>query len=421
MVDDTLISDDLLRQLVAVGQVDLVVGVVTHDHASTIGELVRAVHKCFATFFPRQRTVLLNSDGGSTDETAAIVRACCVDETDTVTTSHRLRTAHRISARHHPALGRADAIRLVLKSAELLQAKALVLLDPDLIEVAPERVASLAMPVLVDGFDFLAPVYDRPPADGLLVTQLLRPLFGGLYGRTLSEPLAAEGGYSGGFVTTVTEDVAVAVDALALTSTALTGPYSLGQVYLGPRLVSPGRARGSVGDVFREVVGTAFDALEAHASHWLTSTTSEAVPIVSRGVAHASGEWWASSHGARLPETFADDVRNLDEILRRVLAPGTFEAIASNAASPAPPYPDRLWAATVAEFLVAYHTGVMRRDHIIQALMPLYMARAGVFLREHETTAPAGVTTAHDAICAEFVEIKRYVVEHWLTSARGTS
>ncbi len=421
MVDDTLISDDLLRQLVAVGQVDLVVALVTHDHASSVGELVRAVHQCFATYFPRQRTVLLNSDGGATDETAAVVRACGLDEADTVTTSHRLRTTHRIHARHHHTLRRTDAIGLVLKSAELLQARALVLLDPDLLDVRPERVASLAMPVVADGIDFVAPVYDRPPADGLLVTQLLRPLFGGLHGRILSEPLAAECACSGEFVRTVTEGGTTAMDALTLTSAALTGPFSLSQVLLGPRVVAPGRSQAAVSDVFREVVGSAFDALEAHASHWLAATTSEIVPTVGRGRVDVPADWQTTGNGTRLLETFADDVRNLDEILRRVLTPPTFAAIVATATSPAPLYPARLWAASVAEFLLAYHAGVMSRDHIIQALLPLYLARAGAFLREHEAASPADVATATAAICAEFVEIKRYVVEHWHTSARGTS
>ncbi|MFN8061070.1 MAG: hypothetical protein U0Q12_18065, partial [Vicinamibacterales bacterium] len=181
------------------------------------------------------------------------------------------------------------------------------------------------------------------------------------------------------------------------------------------------RPKGSVSDVFLDVVGSAFATLDAHASYWLTSTTSEVVPMTGRGLVDVTGDVRVANQSSRLLETFADDVRNLDEVLRRVLTPHTLDAIVSSATSPAPLYPTRLWAATVAEFLVAYHAGVMRHDHLIQALMPLYMARAGVFLREHETASPADVAAATDATCADFVEIKRYVIEHWLASGRGTS
>ena len=45
MAQDSLLSDELLRHLMAVGQVDLLVGVPTLDNASTIGGVVQAVRQ----------------------------------------------------------------------------------------------------------------------------------------------------------------------------------------------------------------------------------------------------------------------------------------------------------------------------------------------------------------------------------------
>ena len=56
------LSDALLRQLIAVGQVDILVGLPTLNNAATIVDVVRAVHVCFTRDFPRLRTVLINSD-----------------------------------------------------------------------------------------------------------------------------------------------------------------------------------------------------------------------------------------------------------------------------------------------------------------------------------------------------------------------
>ena len=72
---ESTLSDAFLRQLMAVGQVDVLVGLPTLDNAATIIDVVRAIHLCFTRDFPRLRTVMINSDGGSTDGTPELIRA----------------------------------------------------------------------------------------------------------------------------------------------------------------------------------------------------------------------------------------------------------------------------------------------------------------------------------------------------------
>jgi hypothetical protein len=89
------LSDTLLRQLMAVGQVDVLVGLPTLNNAATVVDIVRAINVCFTRDFPRLRTVMINSDGGSTDDTPDLIRDATVSEADMVLTSHSLRTLHR--------------------------------------------------------------------------------------------------------------------------------------------------------------------------------------------------------------------------------------------------------------------------------------------------------------------------------------
>ena len=74
MENESTLSDALLRQLMAVGQVDILVGLPTLNNAATILDVVRAIHVCFTRDFPRLRTVMINSDGGSTDGTPELIR-----------------------------------------------------------------------------------------------------------------------------------------------------------------------------------------------------------------------------------------------------------------------------------------------------------------------------------------------------------
>ncbi len=69
---DTL-PPDAVQALNALGQVDIVVGIPSFNNARTIGHVVEATHAGLAKYFPRMRTLIVNSDGGSTDGTQGIV------------------------------------------------------------------------------------------------------------------------------------------------------------------------------------------------------------------------------------------------------------------------------------------------------------------------------------------------------------
>ena len=104
----------------AVGHVDVLVGVPTLNNAGTIRPVVKAVHQAFSRYFPRDRSVLINSDGGSDDGTPSLVRNASADDTETVTVSHSLRTVHRISTPYHGVPGKGNALRQIMTAAELI-------------------------------------------------------------------------------------------------------------------------------------------------------------------------------------------------------------------------------------------------------------------------------------------------------------
>src|SRR4029450_1515866 len=137
---ESTLSDELLRQLIAVGQVDVLVGLPTLNNAATIVDVVRSVSVSFTRDFPRLRTVLINSDGGSTDGTPDLIRSASFVEGDMVQTSHALRTLHRVLAPYHGLPGKHTALRTVLAAAELTQAKTLVVIDPAGRAPMPERI-----------------------------------------------------------------------------------------------------------------------------------------------------------------------------------------------------------------------------------------------------------------------------------------
>jgi hypothetical protein len=419
MAEGSLLSDELLRHLMAVGQVDVVVGVPTLNNASTIGGVVSAVHQAFGRYFSRDRTVLINSDGGSVDGTQDVIRDCSVDQSGTVTVSHALRTMHSISTPYHGVPGKGSALRQIMTAADLAQAKVVAVLDADVASATPEWVASLVQPVRNQQFDYVAPIYSRHPLDSPLITQLVRPLFRAASGWQVREPLAAEFGCSNRFLTHCLEQ-AVWDDELArygidlwLTATALYGGFRCCQTTLGPRVAAAAHGRPGFQEVFQQVAGSVFLLLEQQASFWLTRVGSEQIPIA--GPAADGGSDGQAPGVSRLASTLRDDLRNLESVLQAILSEDTLRELNAIAEANLEElhYPDALWVRTVYEFLGAFHRGVMKREHVTQALIPLYLGRTGSFLIEQASRSQAEVEAALEALCVEFERAKPSLVEHW--------
>ena len=422
MADDSLIPDDLLRQIIGVGQVDVLVGVPTLDHGDAVADIVDVVRACFRTHFPRQRTALLNVDRGSADGTTeALHHAWAAAQPQTVG-SHGLRTTHCMSTSLAAQAADDAATRCLLAAGDLLQASAVVVLDADVSNLTPTWIAALATPARDRQVDLVAPAYRRHAADGLLVTQLMRPLFRAVHGCRLNEPLLAEFGCSGRLAARCTQAGWVASAAQRATHVwvvgeALGGGFTVRQADLGPRLLRADRRRGSLSEIFRQVVGSAFATIEAHSATWTTARASVDLPLVGPSPESTDVGPRPATDGGRMVESFEHDVAALDEILRGILASGTLAAIVAGSRAERPRFPADLWAATVADFLVAYHQGVMRRDHIAQALLPLYTARTGVFLLEHGEKTEEELDAAAENVCLAFEDVRASITERWLQPA----
>ena len=419
VADESFLSDELLRQLVAVGHVDILVGLPTLNNAATIVQVVQAAQAGLSRHFPRARTLLFNSDGGSDDQTPALVRDSTPDDAETVTASHPLRTPHRITTPYHGLPGKNNALRMIFAVADLLSADAVVILDPDVTSVKPDWIPALARPVREGAVDFVAPLYPRAATDVPLITQLVRPLVRAAYGWRLREPLVGEFGCSGRFAAHCLEQpvwgngqVREGLD-LWLAGEALAGGFRPGQAALGPRVVAHATPRPGLPDVFQQLMSAAIACLEYHAEYWLPRGGASEVPEF--GTVAICTEAGPVPDLQAMSLAFARDVTALHPLLETILSAPTLQGVA-DAAATAPQrlvYPDDLWASTVFEFVLAHHRAVMTREHVTQVLLPLYLGRTAAFLLEHAASSAATVDDALESLCLAFERAKPLAAAQW--------
>jgi glucosylglycerate synthase len=417
MARPSILSDELLRQLMAVGQVDVLVGVPTFNHAATIAPLVTAIHVGLAKHFPRERTALINADGGSDDGTVERLREAPMADAE-LRGSSTLRTTHRVSGRYPGAPGRAGGLRTVLAAADLLQARAVVVFDADLATLSTDWVGDLARPVWTDEADFVLPIYPRPRFEGPLLSQVVHPLLGAAYRRpiraSVGSAFACSGRYAARMATYELWDrdpprPAADVWLLAI---ALAEDVRLAHAHLGPCTFVPRAGRPALPELFEQVVGTGLEALHLHAPAWLARAETHEVPAF--GTPCDAPETDGAVDTAPLAERFRHGVRDLEPLLRDILAPGTLGRLQAVAAGDGPlRLPDSLWAATVYEFAAAAHHRIMSQEHLTQALVSLYLGRTASYFEEIAAADPAAQRERLAAVERAFEDARPYLVERW--------
>jgi glucosylglycerate synthase len=112
---------------------------------------------------------------------------------------------------------------------------------------------------------------------------------------------------------------------------------------------------------------------------------------------------------------FANGVSELDPVFQQILSQRTLAELQKIAALQVDQfrYPAELWARTVFEFAASFHQSVINRDHIIQALGPLFRGRALSFLEEISDATEPQIEQNVEGLCREFERLKPYFLELW--------
>jgi len=418
LTEESILTDEFLRQLINVGEADILVGVPTYNNAATVGQVVQTIRAGLLKCFPRERAVIVNADGGSTDGTQDLVRGVSVNDQRYVSDLPALRTLHCISAKYEGGPAAGAALRSILAAAELLRASACAVIAGDSTNLESEWIERLLRPVYRDAIDLVMPLYRRHKFDGLLVRTLIYPMTRALYGKRIKEPYAAEFAFSGRLGSHFLGEEVWQNDAgregseICLTVAAMTGEFRLAQTYLGSKSHVDSRSADLV-TALRQTVGALFWSLEANLETWSSSHDSHAVPLLNAGPELTVEPLRVNRK--RLHRMFCSGVTELDPVLRTTLSAGTLAELQRIAglAEDDFRYSDELWIRTVYEFAFSYHKSVISRDHILQALAPLYRGKTYTFLIENRDASGEEVDRNVERLCMAFERLKPLLVELW--------
>ncbi len=237
------LPEDARRAAEYIRRADIVIGIPSYNNGRTIGHVVRAAYAGLAKYFPQLTGVVINSDGGSTDNTqrSSTLRAGGGQPLDAVlhSASGRAQTVLPVSRR----AGEGKRVSPDFSDgASRLDAKACAVVDSDLRSITPEWIDLLIRPILFAGHDFVAPYYQRHKYDGTITNSIVYPLTRMLYGVRVRQPIGGEFGVSARLISRYLErddwetDVARYGIDIWMTTIAIAEGYRVCQSFLGAKL-----------------------------------------------------------------------------------------------------------------------------------------------------------------------------------------
>jgi hypothetical protein len=450
------LDEEGLAEVRRIGAADLMVGIPSFGNAETIGYVVRAATAGMVQYFPDLKPVLVNSDGGSPDDTPRVAVSTespdYIEKIILVSPRHKLQ---RISFTYQGTSGKGTAVRGLFEVARELKVKAMVMVDSDLRSIVPEWVELLAGPILKGGYDFVAPLYARYKYDGKITNTVTYPLTRALYGHRIRQPIGGDFGVSGDLVRHYltlddwTDDVSKFGIDIWMTTSALTGGFAVCQTRLGAKIHDPKDPGADLGPMFRQVVGTILRLAVQNAETWLPIRGSHSVPAYGfermidppplevntlrlLSEFHAGSLTLADMWGSMLSPDSLETVMDLaaeagrlgDSARARLGIGGDVASTRASTLEMAEAvssfhFPDDSWARIVYDLVVTARNPKHPLESLVAALVPIYFGRVGSFVIEnrHITTEQAEDRVERQA--REFELLKPYLVQRWNAAGDG--
>ncbi|MGB5158884.1 glycosyltransferase [Desulfobacterium sp. N47] len=397
----------------SLGSVDIVVGVPCYQSAAFLTHVLKTIAKGIEMHYPDSKSLIMVSDGGSTDDTREIARRTEINSFNI----EKLVTIYR------GLPGKGSGLRAVFEAANFLKAKAIAVFDSDLKSINPSWIKSMLQPVF-QGYDFVTPHYRRYKLDGTITNTIAYNLTRALFGLKIRQPIGGDFGISPSLAKHYLDqdvwetDVAKFGIDIYMTTTAIINGYKICQSRLGPKIHGHKDPAGDLGPMFRQVVGTIFTLMDTYESFWKEVKESHEVPILGEVVLEEPPSFEIDRES--LVEYFRLGFGNFESIWRNILEERDLEVYKTLVKSNGNDdfrLPIESWVRTVYRYAAAYQVTPRQRMKIFDTMIPLYYARVASMINELQEKNQKECEKHFDEDAIVFEKMKGYLLNIWKKGA----
>ncbi len=351
---------------------EFIVAIPSYMEADTISFVTKQIDLGLTKYYSNLKSIILNVDNNSEDDTKGAFLS-----TNTKIPKHYITTPKGVKGKGNNFL---NFLKFAKSHAATL--KVALTVDADLRSITPEWVKYLGEPIL-KGYDYALPLYSRHQFDGTITNHICYPLFYGLLGEHLRQPIGGEFGFSPALMNHWLNQKwnlqakQYGVD-IFMALHAIFGNFKICETGLGAKIHKASAPK--LGAMFTQVITTLFDLLLSRESSWISVPVIKPTPKKRFGLQKLC-----------LPQELIIDMRELkdklrkeyyprEKLLKRILSDYASSSLAKMFEHDVYNIDILMWTQLVYQLLFSYRNGSPQaRKDIVEAFKPLYFTRSVTF------------------------------------------
>ncbi len=424
----SILTPKTKKEIKKIKKTDILVGIPSFNNEATIGYVIETVKLGLAKYFPKFRTVIVNSDCGSTDKTRQAAKTALKKpspissiliqhEVHPVTLGVNIPQAEILSV-FRTTPGKGNAFRRIFEIAHRLGAQVCVVVDSDLRSITPEWIQLLAGPILYKNYDYVAPLYVRHKYDATITNSIIYPLIRALYCLKLRQPIGGEFGFSKRLLKEYISrdvwdtDIAFYGIDIWMTTLAITSGFKICQSFLGAKIHNP-KEPGTLSPMFKQVIGTVFALMEDYSPIWKLKTQKPQdvdtygypYTVIPEEVKIDTELSWK-----KFQEGFTLYRDSYQQILSKE-AYGFLSPLSKSQKGLV--IPPKIWTRIVYDYALGYHNLASSRNLILESLVPLYHGYVFSFATISRDEDNNQAEERIENLALEFEKQKPYLIKNW--------
>jgi len=393
-----------------VKKADIVVGIPSYNEASSIAYPTSQAALGLKEYFNSLNAVIINCDNNSTDGTG---NAFMNTDTNGIPKIY-LSTPKGVK-------GKGNNFRNLFRKVLELDAQAIVVVDADLKSITPKWIKNLGDPLFND-FGYVAPLYVRHKYDGTITNNIAYPLTRCLYGRRVRQPIGGDFGFSGrmaGFYMKSDlwdEDVSQFGIDIWMTTIAMNEGVPICQAFMGrPKVHKPKDPAADLGPMFKQVISTIFNLMEAYHDKWETTKWSKPTAIFGFGLGEVEMPPPVEVDKEKLYQRFREGFNRYWDAYRTIFSSENLQKIREIASLSIDHFemPVTVWSKVLFDFAKSYHHNTVDKTMAIEVLIPLYYGMTLSFVNKTEGMSIQQAEEFLEDMCLVFEQTKPYIIDRW--------
>jgi len=347
---------------------NVVVGIPSYNESDTISHVTEVVGEGLEEYFPDKKSIIVNVDNNSPDNTKDAFL-----DTKTRIEKKYISTAHGIR-------GKGNNILNLFKFAKSVDAEVIIVVDADLKSITKEWVQYLGRPI-VDGYDYVIPLYSRHQFDGTITNHICYPVMFGLLSTDIRQPIGGEFAFSPKLMKywlkqTWTESTRQYGIDIFMSLNAVLGGFKICQTGLGAKIHKASAPK--LGIMFEQVIETLLAILVQNKNNWMIRNNGDIFKPDTFGLCILAEPQELDIDILDLKEKGRMSYNKYQADIKELLEPYAFSRINEMFETEVFDLTILLWTQVFYNLLYRYDVSKNgeERKKIINSLKPLYFARS---------------------------------------------